>query len=100
MTELEQQVEKLIAEFEEWFTSPRDGTDIRNEPIVRSEKAIMKTLIWWLLNIRGGTTLPGVVPVQEKKTDEKIDVRDPVQPLRPQGDAGAVNGGAPGGAGG
>jgi hypothetical protein len=93
MKELEQQVENLIGEFEAWFTSPREGIDIRNEPIVKSEKAILKTMFWWLLNIRGGTTLPGVVvPVQEKN-DAQAGVRDAVQPVRPQGDAGGVTGG-------
>jgi hypothetical protein len=93
MGPLETQVETLIAEFEEWFTSPRPGVDVRNEPIVKSEKAIMKTMFWWLLNIRGGTTLPGVVvPVQEK-TDAQTGVRDAVQPVRPEGDAGSLAGG-------
>lgn len=93
MTELEQQVEKLIGEFEDWFTSPRDGVDVRNEPIVRSEKAILKTFAWWLINLRDGVALPGVVVPVREKTNAQADVRDQVQPVRPNGDAGGLAGG-------
>lgn len=44
--ELEAAVEEDIRRFDEWFQS------IGNDPIVRSEVAILKTYLWWKL--RGG----------------------------------------------
>jgi hypothetical protein len=77
MTELEQQVERLIEDFEQWFTRP--VAEVRNEPIVRSEKAILKTFLWWVINLRDGVSLPGVViPTKEKANGESSEVRNEV----------------------
>jgi hypothetical protein len=75
-TPLETQVDTLINEFDEWFQK-----ETGNEPIVRSERAILKTCFYWLTHKCDGVQLPGVVmPVQEK-TDAQVDVSDSVQPL-------------------
>lgn len=76
-TPLEAQVDKLIADFDDWFQK-----ETGNEPMVRSERAIIKTMLWWLVHKCGVTTLPGVVvPVKESTNGEEAGVRDEVQPV-------------------
>jgi hypothetical protein len=90
-TPLEKQVETLISEFDTWFQTVPEP---KNEPLVRSEVAILKTFAWYLVYVRNTTSLPGVVlPVQEKP-NATADVPDEVQPVQASGDAASQAGGS------
>ncbi len=74
-TTLEGQVDKLIGEFDAWFQK-----ETGNEPVVRSERAILKTFCWYITHACNTTSLPGVtLPAEEKSDDKEARVRDAVQ---------------------
>jgi hypothetical protein len=56
----EEQVDALIEEFNVWFQS------LPNEPLVRAEKAAVKSFAFYLSRIRN-TALPGVVVTVKEK---------------------------------
>jgi hypothetical protein len=56
----EQRVDVLLDEFDKWFQQRG------NDPVVRSERAIMKTFCWFLMNVRERSTIPVVEGEQEK----------------------------------
>lgn len=63
MSQLEQHVDALISDFNDWFQ--KQG----NDPMVRSEVAITKTFLWYLVNERklDPATL-GLAPAASKET--------------------------------
>jgi hypothetical protein len=46
MSQQEEKVNTLINEFDEWFQTKG------NDPIVRSERAILKTFFWWVFQVK------------------------------------------------
>lgn len=50
----EERVDTLITEFDTWFQARE------NDPLVRSEKAAIKTFCWFLMNVHERSTLPVV----------------------------------------
>lgn len=84
MTKVERKVDELVAAFDKWFQSygPQG-----NEPLVNSERAIIKTFCYYLIQ-----TNPDVrpkLPVLEEKVNEDAQHSDSdvVLPVRASGDA-------------
>jgi len=90
MKPTEQRVNTLLKEFDEWFQSRG------NEPLIKTELAIVKTFCWFLINVRERSKMPAL---EEKvEGDAQDSGGDPVQPVRSSGDAfrtPAVPAGAP-----
>jgi hypothetical protein len=55
----EETIDKLIGEFDSWFQQRG------NDPIVRSETAIIKTFCWYLMHEKNRTAIPGVEKKEE-----------------------------------
>jgi hypothetical protein len=52
----EETVDKLIGEFDAWFQARPGG----NDPIVRSERAIIKTFCYFLIHEKERTKVPHI----------------------------------------
>ena len=48
----EEQVDQLLGEFDQWFQAQQ------NEPLVHTERAILKTAFWYLKNVREINPIP------------------------------------------
>lgn len=79
MKVIEQRVNTLLKEFDEWFQSKG------NEPLVGAEVAIVKTFSWFLINIQERSKMP--VLEEKVEGDAQDSGGDPVQPVRASGDA-------------
>lgn len=62
----EEVVDKLIGEFDAWFQAKG------NDPIVKSERAIIKTFSWFLMHEKARTKIPHIEqPGEEHGNDER-----------------------------
>ena len=84
MTKVEQRVDALVAAFDKWFQS---YSPQGNEPLVRPERAIIKTFCYYLTQVNPDARPK--LPVLEEKVEEDAQHRDSdvVLPVRPGGDA-------------
>jgi len=62
----EETVDKLIGEFDSWFQAKG------NDPIVHSERAIIKTFCYFLIHEKNRTKIPGE-PGEEPHVDTERD---------------------------
>jgi hypothetical protein len=77
MTVVEQKVDELLNAFDAWFQSKG------NAPLIKTERAILKTLAWWLINISDRPKLP--TGLEDKAEDAQDRDRNVVLPVRPGG---------------
>jgi hypothetical protein len=63
----EETVDKVIGEFDAWFQAKG------NDPIVRSERAIVKTFCWYLMHERTRTKIPHIEPGEDHGRERPQD---------------------------
>lgn len=63
MSDLEKRVDSLVTEFEDWFQ------ELGNEPLVRSERAAIKTFCWFLSHQKHKTAIPELQGPADGGTD-------------------------------